>query len=80
MQKEDERQAFWLKYLWGSLESADLVPHPRDRAVTQSHVSRSFAQACALGVMTDSCPGRYHGGRSARGWGPLSAQEAEQRG
>lgn len=52
MQKEDERQAFWLKYLWGSLESADLVPHPRDRAVTQSHVSRSFAQACALGVMT----------------------------
>lgn len=52
MQKEDESQAFWLKYLWGSLDSADLVPPPWDRAGTQSCVSRSFANACPPGIMT----------------------------
>ena len=52
MQKEDGSQAFWLKYLWGSLESADLAPHPWDRAVTQSCVSRSLVNACPPGIMT----------------------------
>lgn len=27
MKKEDESKAFWLKYVWGGLENADLIDH-----------------------------------------------------
>lgn len=73
MQKEDGSQAFWLKYLWGSLESADLVPPPVGQG-GHSELCVQILSECLSSWYNDSCPGRYHRGLSAGRWGPHRRQ------